>query len=356
MKVFTAAIILVLISAPAAEAPREGASPVYGGPHAVVLQYHFFGDGYPASTSVTVERFREHLELIRKTGCEVRPLREIVQKIRDGKPLPDPCVAITIDDAYSSVYDNAFPVLKEYGWPATVFVPTDAVDRGMGGYMSWDQIREMASGGMGFESHGHRHIYMVRKLDGEADSAWKKRIRADIEMSLDRLESELGERPRIFAYPYGEYDEKVKDIVEELGLAAFGQHSGPVWMGSDFAALPRFPVSGVYSEPGQFMVKLKSLPLPVVSARPAGPLLASGDPPPVLRLEIAPGDWVKGTLSCFVSGQGRADVKWVDRERGMVEAGAKGPLPVGRSRYNFTAASKSGGRYYWYSHPWIVNP
>jgi len=266
-----------------ANGPEEepGAKDPGPGAHAVILQYHFFGEEHPPSTSVSIQRFKEHLDAIEETGCRVLPLKRIVSHLRAGKDLPDPCVAITIDDAYSSVYTGAFPLLKKREWPATVFVPTASVDGGMGGYMSWDQIRGMREAGIDFASHGHRHIYMLRRMEGESGRDWEARIRKDIEVSLDRLEAELGERPELFAYPYGEYNSRLKEIVKEMGLVGFGQHSGPVWPGSDFAALPRFPVSGPYSELGSFITKLRSLPLPVVEASPENPELGSGDPPPV---------------------------------------------------------------------------
>ncbi len=357
------ALAAAMLAASRAVSPSAGGlkdaaraeEPVSGsGGHAVILQYHFFGEEYPPSTSVSIERFEDHLDAIEKADCRVWPLKKIVQRLREGDPLPDPCVAITIDDAYNSVYTGAFPLLRERGWPATVFVPTAAVDGGMGGYMSWDRIREMQREGIDFASHGHGHIYMLRRLEGESARAWEARIRKDIEVSLDRLESELGERPELFAYPYGEYNSRLKEIVEGMGLVGFGQHSGPVWQGSDFGALPRFPVSGPYSELGSFVTKLKSLPLPVKEAIPGNPGIESGDPPPVLRLKLATGDFTAESLACFVSGQGRVDIEWIDRQGLVLEAAAEKPLPEGRSRYNFTAVSREGGRYYWYSHPWFV--
>ena len=73
----------------------------------------------------------------------------------------------------------------------------------------------------------------------------------------------------------------------------------------------------------------------------------------MLRLELGPGNYRVGSIACYVSGQGSVPVRWVDREKRVLEVVAAEPLPLGRSRYNITAAHEDGERYYWYSHLWI---
>lgn len=321
--------------------------------HAVILQYHFFGDEHPASTTVSMDVFRRHLQIIRETGCSVWPLGKIVEYLEKGKELPDMCVAISIDDAYRSVYNRALPVLEEFGYPAALFIPTGAVDEGLAGYMSWDQIRDAMKRGIEPASHGHRHIYMLRRLEGESEKEWERRIKKDIMLSLRRMKEELNTEVELFAYPYGEYSSGLKKIVAGLGLTAFGQQSGPAGTGSDFTALPRFPVSGRFSDPESFRIKLTSLPLPVVSAVPENPVIGLDVKTPELRLELAEGKYSLSTLACYVSGQGRTGVDWIDREKLILRVKAEKPLPSGRSRYNFTARHLDENRYFWYSHLWI---
>ena len=322
--------------------------------HAVILQYHLFGSGLPPSTSVTVERFKDQLDALEENNASVWPLSEIISYLKQGKSLPDMCVGITIDDAYRSVYEKAYPLLVEYKFPATVFVATEGVDMNLKTYLSWDQMREMREHGITFASHTHSHAYMIRMREGESEAEWESRVKKDIVTSVKRLESELDIHVDFFAYPYGEYNTRLKGIVKELGLVAFGQQSGAIWSGSDFAALPRFPVSGRYSEIKSFKTKIRSLPLPVISEQPESPILSSGNRLPVLRLKLKPGDYIPGSIACYVSGQGKVDIKWISKENNIFEAVAKYPLSKGRSRYNFTAMHKNGGRYYWYSHLWIT--
>lgn len=320
---------------------------------AVILQYHHFGSDTPPSTSVTMEQFEQHLQYLYENGFSVWPLEKIVSYLQEQKELPDKCVAITIDDAYISVYERAFPLLKKYGWPFTVFVATEGVDRGFASYLSWDQMREMTNNGAAFAGHSHTHSYLINRLAGESEKDWRERVTKDIRTSFARLKDEIGVESRLFAYPYGEYNIALKDIVTGMGLVGFGQQSGAVWPGSDFGALPRFPMSAGYAAMKEFIIKVNCLPLPVVSAEPDDPELPGDMLKPVLHLEIADGDYEKETLACYLSGLGLLRLQWIDRDRGIVEVAPNAPLPEGRSRYNCTALHRDQSRYFWYSHLWI---
>jgi len=317
---------------------------------AVILQYHHFGAGTPASTSVTMDQFRGHLDYLKSGGFTVWPVEKIVARLQEGEALPERCVGITIDDAYTSVYERAFPLLRENGYPFTVFVTTEGVDKGFESYMTWDQMREMLSAGAAFGAHGHSHDYLVRRRPGEAGGEWEERVRGDIALSVTRLREETGVSPPLFAYPYGEYDTALKGIVTGLGLAGFAQQSGPLWKGSDFAALPRFPMAAGYADMAQFAVKAQSLPLPVVSALPDDPVLPPGEAPPVLRLTLEPGDYARNTLACFGAAGAGIRASW---EGLSLQITSPEPLPAGRSKYTCTARHLSEDRYFWYSHLWI---
>jgi hypothetical protein len=209
--------------------------------------------------------------------------------------------------------------------------------------------------GATFAAHSHTHGYLVRRRANESEERWQERVTNDILHCQRRLKDELGTESKLFAYPFGEYDTALKNIVDGLDLIGFGQHSGAVWSGSDFGALPRFPMAAKYADMGQFAQKVQSLPLPVVAAEPGDPLLPDSISVPLLRVRLAPGDYVLERLTCFVSGQGEVPVRWIDSEAGVFEVAARAPLPKGRSRYNCTAPHRNGGRYYWYSHLWIRN-
>ncbi|NDH41872.1 MAG: hypothetical protein EBY45_15965, partial [Gammaproteobacteria bacterium] len=131
-------------------------------PSVVVLQYHFVATDTPASTSVTPAQFAAHLEAIDASGATVLPLAEALEALHAGRTLPETALAITFDDAYESIAEAAHPLLRARGWPYTIFVNPEPIDRRHGGFLSWDQLRQLATEGVTIGNHGLRHDYMVR--------------------------------------------------------------------------------------------------------------------------------------------------------------------------------------------------
>ena len=115
---------------------------------ATVLMYHRFGESRYPSTNISVEQFEAHLAHLTAGNYTVLKLDDIIARLRAGELLPDRTVAITIDDAYQSVYNEAWPRLTEAGFPFTLFVASSPIDRELSAYMSWDQIRELQASGV----------------------------------------------------------------------------------------------------------------------------------------------------------------------------------------------------------------
>lgn len=327
-------------------------------PQAVVLMYHHFGVAQHPSTNVQLTQFDAHLEHLSRAGYEVWPLAKVVEYVVAKRPFPVRVVAITMDDAYLSVFTEAYPRLKKRGWPFTVFVASDGVDRGFSAYMSWPQMREMQAHGASFENHSASHDYLIRRLPKETEAQWRVRVRADISRAQQRIGEELGVVPSLFAYPYGEYSTELATLVAELGLSAFGQQSGPVGLGSDTRALSRFPMAEQFAGLDAFKQKVQSLAFPLLDVQPWEPYLAvvMGEEAraPRMMLRLGKSAAQLNQLVCYVSDQGRVEVQWVDRAARHFMLQAQQALPQGRSRYNCTAPSTQPGRYYWFSHLWIV--
>lgn len=327
----------------------------------VILQYHHISESTPAATSLSPDLFRRHMEHLQKSGYTVMALPEVVDRMRNDKSLPSKSVVITFDDGYDSVFTEAFPILKAKGWPFTVFVNTRPLETGVRGFTTWEQLNEMAEHGATIANHSHTHTHFLRREDKESESQWRARIRDDITAAEDLIKKRTGQSHRLLAYPYGEYDETVKKIARDLDFTAFGQQSGPLmqpaYSAIDWLAMPRFPFGGIYGDEEDFAVKVATLPMPLKSvsvlAGEGGKALTDILLPPkveqpllILTLENA----LPGSVQCFASGQGAIKV---EVNANQIRAQADKPLPVGRSRYNCTAASNEAGRFYWHSEFFI---
>lgn len=319
---------------------------------AVVLMYHRFGEDRYPSTSIRIEQLEAQLEHLQVRGYSVVPLADVVAAINDGGSLPDRAVAITIDDAYRSVFDVAFPLFRAYAFPFTVFVATDAVDQKLPAYMGWDQMREMAAHGAGFANHSATHSSLIERRDDETDAERLARVQSDIDKGWRRLTDELEPLPGVFAYPFGEYDAEVADLLHELGYIAFGQQSGAVGPHSDSRALPRFPIAEAFGDLAQFRTKVASLPMPVIDVEPWDPVVSTDRPS--IEVTLGDADARLDELACFVSGQGQVDIHWGQKDRTYTVGPAR-PFGQGRQRVNCTAP-RADGRYLWFSHPWIILP
>ncbi|MBI5135863.1 MAG: polysaccharide deacetylase family protein [Nitrospirae bacterium] len=344
------ATLLMAILPPSARGADDGTIPE----HAVVLMYHQFGQADTPSTNIRLKQFDAHLDHLAAGGYQVWPLQRVVEHLTGGAPLPDRVVAITMDDAYASIHTHAYPRLKARGWPFTVFVATDGVDQEFPAYLDWGRIREMAAHGATFANHTASHDHLAERLPGEDSAAWRARVTADIRRGQERLTAELGTAPMLFAYPYGEFDTELANLVARMGYTAFGQQSGPIGRHSDRRALPRFPMAEAFGDAAEFAAKVATLPFPLAAVSPWDPTAALATNPPTLAVTLHPGPARLDALTCYASGQGAATVTWPDREGRRFAVRAALPLTGPRGRYNCTAPSPVAGRYFWYSHPWLV--
>ena len=209
--------LLCLVSGLAAAVAT--AAPAIAASSAVIVMYHRFGEDTLSSTNTRIEQFEAHIDELSSGGYPVLPVPDIVAALRTGATLPDRTVGITVDDAFMSVYQEAWPRLKAAGLPFTLFVSTNPIDSQAHGMMSWDQIRELADAGVTIGHHGAAHAHMA-EAGPEANAA-------DIAKATRRFQAELGRVPELFAYPYGEFSRSLAEMVSAAGFtAAFGQHSG----------------------------------------------------------------------------------------------------------------------------------
>lgn len=319
--------------------------------HASILLYHHVSESTPRITSVSADELREHLEYLRDNDFTVVDIRDAIAAARGEKSIPEKSVVITFDDAYQNIFTNGRPILNEFDVPWTLFVTTDPVGSRPGQYMSWDQIRELHEEGVVIANHTLDHAHLPRRNDGESEQQWLQRMRDNILAAEAKIEEEVGVSYKLFAYPYGEYDNKLADLVAELGFVGFGQHSGGFGATSDFRAIPRFAAAGMYANLNTLSAKIAALSLPVTSAEYRDTLLRHDETKPKLTLTVDTSDFNRSQLNCFIAGQPHAP-DWESDTTFSIAATE--PLRVGRGRYNCTAPSRAKpGRFYWYSIQWI---
>ena len=308
---------------------------------ATVLMYHRFGESRYPSTNISIEQFEAHLAHLAAGNYTVLKLDDIITRLRAGELLPDRTVAITIDDAYLSVYTEAWPRLTEAGFPFTLFVATSPIDRELSGYMSWEQIRELQSSGVTIGSQTHTHPHMHRLSDEE--------VRAEISTSNGRFIEELGLRPELFAYPYGEYSQFVIDAVKDAGFrAAFGQNSGIMHSADDQFQLPRFAFNEAYGTIDRLKLAVDGLPLKVHDLTPEDMVLTTN--PPLYGFTVSEEMSPVSQLRCFSNNHGKLDVTMLGMR---AEIRAPGPLTEPRARINCTMPAVDG-RWRWFGRQFLT--
>lgn len=182
-----------------------------------ILCYHRLGSG-SSKMIVSPANFEAQMAWLVRNGYRVVKLSDLSGFLAGRQPLPQRAVVITFDDGYESFYRQAFPVLKKYGLPATVFVYTDFL--GGGDALTWPQMQEMlASGLVDVQSHSKSHRNLIERLPGEGEERYRANLDAEMRVPRDLLERRLPPlKVRHLAYPFGDADEAVIDSASRHGF------------------------------------------------------------------------------------------------------------------------------------------
>jgi len=319
------------------------ASTLFADDSAVAFMYHRFDEPKYPSTNIKMEQFKKQLEYLKTNNYNVWHLSKIISHIKDKKELPPKTIALTIDDAYLSVYENAYPLLKEMGFAFSVMISTNPIDANSKNYMSWLQMREMQEHKAEFINHSVMHHYLIEKN--------KKEVTDEILKAQKRLHEELGdsvnENPRLFSYPFGEYDEKIKSILEDLNFIGITQTSGAIGFDTDLREIPRFPMAEAYASMESFITKLNTKPMPILSILEKNNIIKNNNPP---KLTITFKERLPN-MQCFISSGEKINHTWISQTELEVIADEK--LKEPRDKYTCTAPTKNN-KWYWYSHLWII--
>jgi len=190
-----------------------------------ILVYHSIAPHHPGQTGEQRELdvdpavFRAQMNHIVQHKHPVVPLSAVVAAVQGRGSIPDRAVVITFDDGWQNQFDDAMGVLRDHGFTATFFIYTKVIDNGPG-FMTWDELRQLQSAGMTIGSHSRTHPELTKK--GVS-------LKSEIAGSREDIQKELGTAPSLFAYPYGDWDDRVVSAVRAAGyVAARGMGEGPM--------------------------------------------------------------------------------------------------------------------------------
>ena len=183
-----------------------------------ILVYHNIGPQAKGRLIIGVKSFEEQMRYLKTQGYRVVSIKEFVEHISLKRQLPQKSVVLSFDDGYKAFLQYAYPILKELGFTATLFVYTDYVGAGSNA-LTWADLKKLASEGFDVEAHSKSHGDMRRASSEPADE-YAKRIAAELNQPRDLFLKNLGYPPQLLAYPYGRQDDVVVQRAKERGYAA----------------------------------------------------------------------------------------------------------------------------------------
>lgn len=208
---------------------------------------HRFNDAKHKSTSITNANLIKHFKYLKKNNYYMATMDEIVSKMKSKKAIPNNWVHFCIDDSYKSFYHNGLPLFKKYKIPFTLYVYVEATQRHYKDFMSWNQVREaMKYGSIGVHSYGHKHM---TKMTAKA-------MQVDTQKAIKLLKKELGFVPKTYAYPYGEYDKKLLNVIKSFNFdLILNQNQGAFSSKSPLDDLDRIALTGDVSIKHKLRIK-----------------------------------------------------------------------------------------------------
>ena len=198
-----------------------------------IFLYHRFGDARHSYTNVSTKVLIRQFKYLKIHGYKVVNSKTLLEKARNGENV-DKLVAFHIDDSFKSFYKNGLPIFKKYHYPFTLFVYVEGTDKKFGDFMDWKQIREVSKYG-DIQCHSYAHPHLTKLNDIE--------IIFDTQKSLDILRSKAYKIDS-YAYPYGEYNEKVKKLLSPLFKYIYNQNEGAIDSSVDIKDVPRIALTG----------------------------------------------------------------------------------------------------------------
>jgi len=254
----------------------------------LVIMYHRFNEHKYPSTNIQMNVFENQIKIIQQLNFKFYSPNDFQKNFEF--PKNEKKILITIDDAFSSFYENAWPLFKEKKIPFILFVSTEAV--GKPGYMSWKQIKEIEKEDFGYiGNHSHTHKYLV--------DLKKKDFLNDIKKANEIFIKEIGYNPKYFSYPFGEYNDYIKNYISQNFDFAFGQHSGVIDINKNKYELSRFPINEKYGDIDRFKFLINLQPLQFKAMYPENKMINNKNNPPNFSVEFFKDQKNLKNINCF---------------------------------------------------------
>ncbi|MEM9480166.1 MAG: polysaccharide deacetylase family protein [Verrucomicrobiota bacterium] len=210
-----------------------------------ILGYHDFTDtGRPTQMRIRESKFRDQMQALKDSEIPVIPMSDYLAWRAEEKNIPERCVVITADDGWREFHTYALPILKEHGFPFTMYIYTDFLDNG-GRTLSHQQVVDMIEAGGEIGCHSVSHELMTKRRSFPSDEAYDDWLREELQTSKKILEEKFNVPIRTFAYPFGGYNERVVELAKEAGFeAAVTVNGAKASFESEMFELPRYIVHG----------------------------------------------------------------------------------------------------------------
>ena len=305
------------------------------------IMYHRFNEFKYPSTNISTDIFKKHIELILDSSLTFYHPKDFINEFEI--PKKEKKILLTIDDAFQSFYDNAWPYLKKNQIPFLLFVSTEPV--GNNGYMNWDQIKEIERSEFGFIGHhSHSHDYLIDKSE--------EIFLNDIKTSNQIFKEKLGYVPTLFSYPFGEYSRFMRDYISQNFKIAFGQHSGIIDINKNRFELPRFPINEKYGKIERFKSIINYYPLEYKRLEPEEKKLSKENNPPKFKVEFFDDQKNIENINCY-SNEGdkwmKSNIKLSKKE---LTIEFREPFLPRRGRIN--CSLNDNGKWRWFGTQFII--
>jgi len=235
-------------TSPAAPQPKKVA--IDQTAQAIVFGYHrFVNQVRRPDTEITPQAFEQQMQELKNRGITVIPMQDFLAWKRGEKNIPPRSAVITFDDGWKSQYEVAWPIMKKFGYPFTMFIYTEGVRGGHfggGEAITWEQLAEMRDAGIDIQAHSATHQDLRKPYDKVAKKKltppeYEQWLHNEVVGCKELLEQRLGIRVNCFAVPYGFYNQHIKDVTTQAGYeAVFTVYGQPLTFRSSMDSLGRY--------------------------------------------------------------------------------------------------------------------